>query len=279
MSEVQQTPNHMAPKIKSKRKTWLQHRRQVQIEREIAEQPDQSAEDDMSPSQNFEGAQRRASVQGTDTTTLMTPPIEFEEWSTKSCPPSAIRNAHNPPAARSTTPESIEAAPRVSTPRIMEIASQTAPKITITTDPTPVSHISRTTISTTAPSMSEHQIFAMLAGHNFFIPPSASLNTTSLILFKHDTPSLERFRLLHNQLFIELGRVVEEQLQPPPFPETSTEAYRQREELMLGLLTEVVPALNHLTERVGKEVKSGIQKHQAGLRLWAGERGQKEEGP
>ncbi|CAD0113686.1 unnamed protein product [Aureobasidium uvarum] len=239
MSEVQQTPNHTAPKTKSKRRTWLQHRRQVQIEREIAEQPDRSA-GDMSCSQISGGAQRRASVQGTNTTTLMTPPTEFEEWSTKSCPPSAIRNVHNPPAARSETPESIEAAPQISTP---------------------------------------DTIFSTLAGHNFFIPPSASLGTASLILFKHNTPSLERFRLLHNQLFIELGRVVEEQLQPPPIPETSTEAYRQREELMLGLLTEVVPALNHLTERVGKEVKSGIQKHQAALRLWTGERSQKEEGP
>jgi hypothetical protein len=73
--------------------------------------------------------------------------------------------------------------------------------------------------------------------------------------------------LLHNQLFIELGRVVEEEFHRPPFPETTTEAYKQREDLMMGLLTEVVPALNHLVERVGKEVKLSIQNYDAGLRL------------
>jgi hypothetical protein len=36
--------------------------------------------------------------------------------------------------------------------------------------------------------------------------------------------------------------------------------------------------LNHLTERVGKEVKTSVQNYNAGLRLWAGEREQKEGG-
>jgi hypothetical protein len=45
---------------------------------------------------------------------------------------------------------------------------------------------------------------------------------------------------------------------------------------MMGLLTDVVPALNHLTESVGKEVKSSIENYNAGLRLWVGEREKKE---
>ena len=73
--------------------------------------------------------------------------------------------------------------------------------------------------------------------------------------------------------------MVEEQFQPPPFPETTTEAYKQREDLMMGLLTEVVPALNHLTESIGKGVKSSIQNYNAGLRLWVGDRDQKEKDP
>ncbi|KAH0150928.1 hypothetical protein KCU67_g10461, partial [Aureobasidium melanogenum] len=186
---------------------------------------------------------------------------------------------------RATAPESVELPPQL--PEPMEVVSQNIPTITIDTSSIAASHTADTTrsatttdttTSTMAPGMSEHQTFSTLADHNFFIPPTASLNTSSLILFKHDTPSLERFRLLHNQLFIELGRVVEEQLQPPQFPETNAEAYAQKEQLMLGLLTEVVPALNHLTERVGKEIKSSMEKHEAGLRLWAGERRQKEEG-
>ncbi|KAH0367591.1 hypothetical protein KCU65_g4585, partial [Aureobasidium melanogenum] len=281
MSDIQQTTK-AASKTKSKRRTWVQERRQNQIDRRSAEEDTIS----IMPTQVFEGAQRRASVQGIDAT-LMTPPIEPDEWTTKSCPTSAIRNVHGLPATRATALESVEIPPQLS--ESMDAISQNVPIITIDTSSTAASHtadtttrststIADTTTGTLAPGLSEHQTFATLARHNFFIPPTASLNASSLILFKHDTPSLERFRLLHNQLFIELGRVVEEQLQPPQFPETNVEAYGQKEQLMLGLLTEVVPALNHLTERVGKEIKSSMEKHEAGLRLWAGERRQKEEG-
>ncbi|KAH0031813.1 hypothetical protein KCU60_g11583, partial [Aureobasidium melanogenum] len=279
MSDIQQ--NTKAPsKTKGKRRTWVQERRQNQIDRRLAED---DAISGMS-TQIFESAQRRASVQGIDAT-LMTPSIEPDEWTTKSCPTSALRNIQNLSATRSTAPESVELPSQF--PELMKVVSQSIPRITIdttsvaashTADTTKSSTTADTTTSTMAPGMSEHQTFATLADHNFFIPPTASLNASSLILFKHDTPSLERFRLLHNQLFIELGRVVEEQLQPPQFPETNAEAYGQKEQLMLGLLTEVVPALNHLTERVGKEIKSSMEKHEAGLRLWAGERRQKEEG-
>ncbi|KAG9947401.1 glutathione S-transferase, partial [Aureobasidium melanogenum] len=280
MSDIQQNTKATF-KTKSKRRTWVQERRQNQIDRRLEE-------DTISvmPTQVFEGAQRRASVQGIDAT-LMTPPIEPDEWTTKSCPTSAIRNVHNLPPARATALESVEPPPQL--PESMDTVSQNVPIITIDTSSAPASHTADTTTRSTsttadtttgtlAPGMCEHQTFATLADNNFFIPPTASLNASSLILFKHDTPSLERFRLLHNQLFIELGRVVEEQLQPPQFPETNAEAYGQKEQLMLGLLTEVVPALNHLTERVGKEIKSSMEKHDAGLRLWAGERRQKEEG-
>lgn len=279
MSETQQATNK-APKMNSKRRTWLRERRQVQVDRGTPEQPDPSAEEDtisgvLSPT----SAQRRASVQDSSTSsTLLTPPTVFEEWSTKSCPPSAMRITLDQPALKSTSTEPVEAATKLMTPNTIEIVSQPATKDTselVSTDPT-----RSTEFSTSVPiSASEHQIFATLANCNFHVPPSASLNTSSLILFKHDTPSLERFRLLHNQLFTELARVVEEQFQPPLFPETNAEAYKQREDLMMGLLTEVVPALNHLTETVGKEVKSGMQKHNAGLRLWVGDRGQKDERP
>ncbi|CAD0097432.1 unnamed protein product [Aureobasidium mustum] len=278
MSDLQQNTK-AASKTKSKRRTWVQERRQNQIERKLAEEDTISS----MPTQVFDGALRRASVQGIHAT-LMTPPLEPEE--TKSCPPSALRHIDNPPAAKSSISESVKIAPQL--PDAMEAASQTVPGIMIDTGLTAASYAvdttrrattTNTTRSTTTPGMSEHQTFATLAEHKFFIPPTASLDASSLILFKHDAPSLERFRLLHNQLFIELGRVVEEQLQPPAFPETNTEAYAQKERLMLGLLTEVVPALNHLTERVGKEIKSSMEKHEAGLRLWAGERKQKEESP
>jgi len=182
----------------------------------------------------------------------------------------------NPPALESTSSESVEAAAQLVTPNTTEIVTQTAIQDTSEIDSTVPSHTAEIPASVSL-STSEHQTFATLANRNFHIPLSASLNTSSLILFKHDTPSLERFRLLHNQLFIELARVVEEQFQSPPFPETNVEAYKQREDLMLGLLTEVVPALNHLTETIGKEVKSSIQNHNAGLRLWVGERDQKKE--
>lgn len=194
-----------------------------------------------------------------------------------SCPPSAIRITLNPPALESTTTEPVEAAAQLVTPNNTEIVTQTATKETSELDSTGPSHTTETSSSVSL-GTSEHQTFVTLTNYNFHVPPTASLNTASLILFKHDTPSLERFRLLHNQLFIELARVVEEQFKSPPFPETNTEAYKQREDLMLGLLTEVVPALNHLTETVGREVKSSIQKHDAGLRLWVGDRDQKKEG-
>lgn len=280
MSDIQQTPK-TASKTKSKRRTWVQERRQNQFDRRLVEDDPISS---MS-TQIFEDAQRRASVQGIDAT-LMTPPIEPEECTTQSCPTSAIHDIHHLPAARAVTPESVKVASQL--PDAIDAASQKVPTITIDTSSVTASNTADTTTrssttaettrSTTTAGMSEHQTFATLAEHNFFIPPTASLNASSLILFKHDTPSLERFRLLHNQLFIELGRVVEEQLQPPQFAETNAEAYGQKEQLMLGLLTEVVPALNHLTERVGKEIKSSMEKHEAGLRLWAGERKQKEEG-
>lgn len=273
MSGIQQARD--THKMNSKRRTWVQERRQVQKDRKIAEQSDQSAEGNMITSEGSPiGTLRRASVQDTSTTTtLLTPPTTSEEWSTKSCPPSAIRITLDPPASESTAHEFIETASEVTTPETVEV--EAAIKDATDFDSTCPS---RTAESSTSlmPATSEHHIFATLANRNFHIPPSASFNTSSLILFKHDTPSLERFRLLHNQMFIELGRVVEEQLQPSPFPGTHADAYRQREDLMMGLLTDVVPALNHLTERVGKEVKSSIQNSNAGLRLWVGERDKKE---
>ncbi|KAI4845827.1 hypothetical protein E4T44_05409 [Aureobasidium sp. EXF-8845] len=273
MSGIQQATD--TQKMKSKRRTWVQERRQVQKDRRIAEQSDQSAEGDMITSEGSPTSTlRRASVQDTSTTTtLLTPPTISEEWSTKSCPSSAIRITLDPPAFESTAHEFIETAAEVITPNTVK--AEAAIKDAIDTDST---RPSCTVESSTSlmPATSEHHIFATLANRNFHIPPSASLNTSSLILFKHDTPSLERFRLLHNQMFIELGRVVEEQLRPSPFPETDAEAYRQREDLMMGLLTDVVPALNHLTESVGKEVMSSILNYNAGLRLWVGERDKKE---
>ncbi|KAK6006231.1 hypothetical protein QM012_006641 [Aureobasidium pullulans] len=279
MSDIQQD-SKSASKTKSKRRTWVHDRRHNQLDRSMTKDDAISS----MPFQIFEGAQRRASVQGIDAS-LVTPPLEPEESTTESCPPSAVRNIHNLSPAGSMTLESIKATPKLS--NVVEAASQRIPKITIDTVSTATNRTEDTATSTTpantmrstvTPGMSEHQTFATLADHNFFIPPTASLSAPSLILFKYNTPSLERFRLLHNQLFIELGRVVEEQLQPAAFPETNAEAYAQKEQLMLGLLTEVVPALNHLTERVGKEIKSSMEKYDAGLRLWAGERKQKEEG-
>jgi hypothetical protein len=275
MSEIEQPTT--IPKMNSKRRTWIQKRRQVEIDRKVAEQSDQGAEE-TTISSSPTGAQRRASVQDISTTvTFLTPPTVSEEWTTKSCPSSAIRIILDPPTPGCTSPTPIKVAPELVTPNTMEVASQTAIMNTPDFDSTGPSGTTKTSTNL-APSTSEHQTFATLANHNFHIPPSASLNTPSLILFKHDTPSLERFRLLHNQLFIELGRVVEEQFQPPLFPETNAEAYKQREDLRMGLLTDVVPALNHLTERVGKEVKASIQNYNAGLRLWVGEGEQKEEG-
>jgi hypothetical protein len=275
MSEIEQPTT--IPKMNSKRRTWVQERRQVQIDRKVAEQSDQSAEE-TTISSSPTGTQRRASVQDISTTvTFLTPPTVSEEWTTKSCPSSAIRITLDPPTPGCTSSTPIKVGPELVIPNTIEIASHTATKDTLHLTSAGPSHTTETSINIT-PSTSEHQIFATLANHNFHIPPSASLNTSSIILFKQDTPSLERFRLLHNQLFIELGRVVEEQFQPPLFPETNAEAYKQREDLMMGLLTDVVPALNHLTERVGKEVKASIQNYNAGLRLWVGEGEQKEEG-
>lgn len=183
----------------------MQERRQVEIDRRTAEQPDPGVEvDTISSVPSSTGAQRRASVQDTSTaTTLSTPPTASEEWSTKSCPPSAIRITLNPPAPTPTMPEPIEAALEVNTPDIIEIASQTGTKDMLGLDSIISKHTTEPSASVT-PNTSEQQIFATLANRNFHIPPSASLNSPSLILFKHDTPSLERFRLLHNQLFIEL---------------------------------------------------------------------------
>lgn len=279
MSESQQA-DKKTPKMNSKRRIWVRERRQAQVDRETPEQPDLGTEGEtISDVPSPTGAQRRASLQDSSTSsTLLTPPTVSEEWSTKSCPPSAIRITLIPPALASIDTEPVEAAAQLITPNTTEIVSQTATKDTSEPDTTGPSRTTETSSSVSL-GTSEHQIFATLANHNFHIPATASLNTPSLILFKHDTPSLERFRLLHNQLFIELARVVEEQFQSPPFPETNTEAYKHREDIMLGLLTEVVPALNHLTETVGREVKSSIQKHNGGLRLWVGDRGQKEEGP
>jgi len=277
MSEIQQATNK-TPKMNSKRRTWVRERRQVQVDRGTPEQPDRSAEEEtISGVPSPTSVRRRASVQDSSTSsTLLTPPTVSEERSTKSCPPSAIRITLNPPALESTSSEPVEGAAQLVTPNTTEIVTQTAVEDTSEVDSTGPSHTTEIPASVSL-STGEHQTFATLANRNFHIPLSASLNTSSLILFKHDTPSLERFRLLHNQLFIELARVVEEQFQSPPFPETNAEAYKQREDLMLGLLTEVVPALNHLTETIGKEVKSSIQNHNAGLRLWVGERDQKKE--
>jgi hypothetical protein len=273
MSEIRQATD--IQKMNSRRKTWVQERRQVQKDRRIVEQSDQSAEGNIVTSEGSPtGTLRRASVQDTSTTTtLLTPPTTSEEWSTKSCPPSAIRITLDPPAFEVTAHDFIETAPRLTTLKPVEV--ETVTKDAIDFDSTHISRAAESSI-TLVPGASEHHIFATLANRNFHIPPSASLESPSLILFKHDTPYLERFRLLHNQLFIELGRVVEEQLQSSSFPETHAEAYKQREDLMMGLLTDVIPALNHLTERVGKEVKSSIQNHNAGLRLWVGERDKKE---
>jgi hypothetical protein len=273
MSEIQQATD--TQKMNSKGRKWVQERRQVQMDRIIAEQSDQSAEGNtITSEQSPTSTLRRASVQDTSTTTtFLTPPTRLEEWSTMSCPPSAIRITLDPPASESTAHKFIETAPEPTTPNPVEV--ETASKDTTNFDSTCPTRTAECSTSR-MPNTSEHHIFTTLASRKYHIPPSASLDTSSLIIFKHDTPSLERFRLLHNQLFIELGRVVEEQFQPSPFPETHAEAYRQREDLMMGLLTDVVPALNHLTERIGKEVKSSMQNYNAGLRLWVGEREKKE---
>ncbi|KAI5202677.1 hypothetical protein E4T38_05442 [Aureobasidium subglaciale] len=269
MSEIHRSPKTVQ-KPKSRRQAWVHRRRQIQTDQENKKQPEQSAENPnttlgptastistMAP-QTFDGARRRASLQGIGSTlNFLTPPTESKDWSSpQSCPSPAGDDLNDAVTHRPATPEIIKVTHQTDNSETMGVGLQITPRTTFDRDP----------------------ILTTLGDHDFFIPPTASLNASSLILFKHSTPSLERIRLLHNQLFIELGRVVEEQLQPAMSPEMSAEAYSLKEELMLGLLTEVVPALNHLTERVGKEVKSGIQKHRAGLRLWAGERGQKKEG-
>ncbi|KAI5243163.1 glutathione S-transferase [Aureobasidium subglaciale] len=290
MSEIHRSPKTVQ-KPKSRRQAWVHRRRQLQTDQENKKQPEQSAENPnttlgptaptistMAP-QTLDGARRRASLQGIGSTlNFLTPPTESKEWSsTQSCPSPAVCDLNDAVTHRPTTPEISKVAHQTDNSETIRVNLQITPRTTFDHDPVPASRIAATSCNNIS-STSEHKILTTLSNHDFFIPPNASLNASSLILFKHSTPSLERFRLLHNQLFIELGRVVEEQLQPTMSPEMSAEAYSLKEELMLGLLTEVVPALNHLAERVGKEAKSGIQKHRAGLRLWAGERGQKKEG-
>ncbi|KAI5200709.1 hypothetical protein E4T39_05551 [Aureobasidium subglaciale] len=277
MSEIHQSPKTVS-KPKSRRPAWVQRRRQIQTDQANAKESEQSAVNPnttlgfgdrttstMAP-QNFDGAQRRASLQGIGSTlNFLNPPTESKEGSsTRSCPFPAVHDLTDPAAHRPATPEIIKVASQIDTSRTVGAGLQITPRTTFDRDPIPANRTAATPFSNIS-STSEHMILTTLADHDYFIPPTASLNASSLILFKHSTPSLERFRLLHNQLFIELGRVVEEQLQPTVSPQMSAEAYSLKEELMLGLLTEVVPALNHLTERVS-------------LRLWAGERGQKEEG-
>lgn len=280
MSEIHQTPMITAPKkIQGRRKPWTQRHQQKRTADLITREPQGAAELETAagseaqitfnmPPQASEITQRRASVQ------ILTPPTISVEWSsTQSCPSPEVGNVQVTAGPEPATPENTKAASQHNNPtqETVKTTSQTTPRTTFDRDPTVPSRTATTSVSTVS-STSQHQIFTTLADHHFFVPPNASLNTSSLILFKHNTPSLERFRLLHNQLFIELGRVVEEQLQPSLNPETNAEAYSQREEIMLGLLIDVVPALNHLTETIGKEVKSGIQKHRAGLRLWVGEK-------
>jgi hypothetical protein len=73
MSEIEQPTT--IPNMNSKRRTWVQERRQVQIDRKVAEQSDQSAEE-TTISSSPTGTQRRASVQDISTTvTFLTPPL------------------------------------------------------------------------------------------------------------------------------------------------------------------------------------------------------------
>lgn len=139
----------------------MQERRQVQIDRRTAEQPDPGVEvDTISGAPSSTGAQRRASVQDTSTTTtLLTPPTASEEWSTKSCPPSAIRITLNPPAPTPIMPEPIEAALEVNTSDIIEIASQTATKDMFGLDSTISKHTTEPSAGV-APNTSEQQTYA-----------------------------------------------------------------------------------------------------------------------
>jgi hypothetical protein len=271
MHHHHQSPSAAASGSRSKRRVWTRNQRAIhpiQVQT-TATKPEAKATisecEEMLLKHSDTTVQRRASIQ---TTPFVTPSTTSVEWaSTQSCPSPALsdsavatQNTHLP------TPNTVNETNPI-TPRStfdVEANNQIA-----------AAAAAAAAADSTMSSSSQHQLFSTLADHDFFIPPSASINNASLILFKNHTPSLDRFRMLHNQLFIELGRVVEEQLQPCLLPEANAQAYKLKEDVMLGLLTDVMPALNHFIESVGKEVKTGMQKHRAGLRLWAGERGQK----
>lgn len=72
-----------------------------------------------------------------------------------------------------------------------------------------------------------------------------------------------------------------EMLEVPEFgnQDLSAEKYKEKEEVMMGLLVETVPALNHLAETIGKVVGRSITRQGAGLRIWAGQRGESKKRP
>ncbi|KEQ96250.1 hypothetical protein AUEXF2481DRAFT_673653 [Aureobasidium subglaciale EXF-2481] len=157
MSEIHRSPKTVQ-KPKSRRQAWVHRRRQIQTDQENKKQPEQSAENPnttlgptastistMAP-QTFDGARRRASLQGIGSTlNFLTPPTESKDWSSpQSCPSPAGDDLNDAVTHRPATPEIIKVTHQTDNSETMGVGLQITPRTTFDRDPVPTSRVAAT---------------------------------------------------------------------------------------------------------------------------------------
>ena len=133
-------------------------------------------------------------------------------------------------------------------------------------DTTPTNPFATPTASKTLDAMA-------LAGYE--IPhldhPADTLRQPMLILHRTDVPPVDRLHGLMASMHIELGKLMFHVNDQPKWAGPEINAWK--EAVLMRLMTEVVPELGLLTERVGREVGVGMKSNAAGIRAFVGASG------
>lgn len=114
----------------------------------------------------------------------------------------------------------------------------------------------------------EQRLLSNLYALGYSVVPGTTLTQPVVVLFQKETGAIERLHgligALHGELSAIMGFVQEQQ----PFPDRQLNAWK--EGVISRLITEVMPGLGGLVERVGCSVKAGLQANEGGVRVFVG---------
>lgn len=113
-----------------------------------------------------------------------------------------------------------------------------------------------------------HHLLSGLASLNYRIPHGTTLDSPILVLFKHEINGTTCLEELIRKMAVELEHLIVVIHQRPQFPAKTVNVWK--EDQMTDLLTEIVPALAKLIERIGVEVKHTLRTQDGGLRVHVG---------